>query len=473
MSHTDRPAIAVVGAGPSGLFACQALLRAEPPIGRIDVYDRLPTPYGLLRYGVAPDHVGIKSVASRLATVFEDPRVRYLGVVEFGRGVLRAGLLASYDAVIYAVGTAEDRRLGIPGECMPGSWPARSFVEWYSGHPDAKGASLADVRTAITLGVGNVAVDVARILLHYEVALAATDMPAAVLAELRDSPVEHVWLIGRRGPESASFSTTELRELLTLDGVAVHLDAAAIPDPASVPLVAGRPDRRVVANLQALRDAATREVPNPRAYLHLAFWLRPVELCGDERVESLVLEVTTSDAAGAVVGTGELVELPTDLVLSAVGYRGKPLPDVPFDSVRGTIPNVEGRVVDADGARQPHEYAVGWIKRGPVGVIGTNKSDAAETVEHLLADIADPAHAPDLGRPLADIGPVLAARGVEASSFDDWRRIEAAEFDLGRSQGRDASKIETWDALTAVLARRPGAARGPSESGSGTVGGSG
>jgi ferredoxin--NADP+ reductase len=429
---TDRPRrIAIVGAGPAGLFTAGALLAQGTRDLAIDIFDRLPTPFGLLRYGVAPDHASIKAVATTLARVFEAPRVRFLGLVELGRDVSAAELHAAYDAVVYAVGAADDRRLGIPGEDLPGSRSARQFVAWYSGHPDADPQSLGGVRTAVVVGVGNVAVDVARILLKDSGDLSATDMPDAVLAELRSAAVEHVWLVGRRGPEHAAFTTPELRELLDTRGIGVTYsgsDLAAI-DQASL-------ERHARANVAAIAKAVDGSPATADRWLHLLFWHRPSLLEGQERVESVRFEPTAGEAAPLTV--------PAELVLRSIGYRGVPLPGVPYAD--GRIPNLEGRVLEPDGSARPGEYAVGWIKRGPVGLIGSNKKDAAETAAAVLEDfeVIPP-------RVLEDVEAALAARGVRPSSFADWRRIDLAEIDRGNLRGRERTKIEAWHDLLALV----------------------
>lgn len=433
--------VAVVGAGPSGLFAAQALLAGDGGV-LVDVFDRLPTPYGLVRYGVAPDHTSIKATTKVFERVLADARVTFYGMLEFGRDLGRDEVLAAYDAVVYAVGASEDARLGIPGEDLVGSRSAREFVAWYSGHPDAQPQSLAGVGSVVAFGVGNVALDVARILLHDRDHLSTTDMPETVLNELRAARVADVWVVGRRGPQHASFTTTELRELLCLDGVQPIISGAELDDVDPEGL-----DRRTRGNLAALREAADRVVDDPRARLHLAFWRRPVEFVGHGRLGAVVLERTVPDGATTVRGTGQLSVVRADLALRAIGYRAVPLPGVPFDADRGVIRNVEGRVVDADGAVHPREYVVGWIKRGPVGVIGTNKSDAAETVRHLLADLdGAPPHGAAPG-----IGAVLAARGITASSFDDWQRIDEAEMALGATRHRQRTKVETWFGLVDLV----------------------
>lgn len=441
--------VAVVGAGPSGLFAAQSLLKTAPFEVEIDIFDRLPTPFGLLRYGVAPDHESIKAIAGVLARVFDSDRVRFRGLVELGRDVTVDELRAGYDAVIYAAGASEDRRMEIPGESLLGSRSAREFVAWYSGHPDATPQSLRGVRTAVIAGVGNVAVDVARMLLKPAAELADTDMPQPVLAELAAAEVADVWVIGRRGPEHASFTTTELRELVNTPEVAVSVDGVDLDA-----IDASVLDRRTRTNVTVLTEAAGRRIEDPRARLHFLFWHRPVRLVGSGQVEYVTVERTVPAGPGAVQGTGEFSTIEAQLVLRAIGYRGIPLPGVPFDAATGRIPNAEGRVVDEAGEPRPGEYAVGWIKRGPIGVIGTNKADAAESVAHLVADLAD---AP--ARELVDLDQVLAARGFTPSTLADWQRIDDAEQSRGEASGRQRAKIEAWHELLDLV--RLGRAGGP------------
>ena len=462
--------VAVVGSGPAGLYTAEALIKQaaalpSPVRVSIDVLDRLPTPYGLVRYGVAPDHKSIKSVANYLRRVLESPDVRFLGGVHLGQDVTREDLLGAYDAVVYATGAMRDRRLGIPGEDLPGSYAATDFVNWYCGHPDMDmDAFTLDAESVAVIGVGNVAVDVARILARDAEELAETDVPDPVLAALRASKVREVHVIGRRGPAQAKFTTKELRELGELPGVTVCVDAAELDlngfDSSGESAALAESDRRVRGNLVAMNQwlSAAAGAPGTGRKLRVRFWLRPVEILESSSgtVRGLRHERTHLTGEGKFEGTGEFETLDAQMVLRSVGYQSVPLDGVPFDSHSCTVPNDGGRVLDDSGAPLPGEYVAGWLKRGPTGVIGTNKADAAETVRALLGDLAggpdgDDAALPRPGllkfpdtAPAADAGDgagsplagVLAARGIRPVSYDEWLRIETAEADLARSLGR-------------------------------------
>ncbi|HEU5156494.1 MAG TPA: FAD-dependent oxidoreductase [Streptosporangiaceae bacterium] len=437
--------IAVIGSGPAGIYAAEALLKQGGPDIRVDILDRLPTPYGLVRYGVAPDHKSIKSIAKYLQRVLETPGVRFIGCVELGKDLTSADLLSCYDAVIYCTGAMVDRQLGIPGEDLPGSVAATDFVNWYCGHPDATGFEFdLSVDEAAVIGVGNVAVDVVRILAKTADELRETDVPEYVIDALAESKIRRIHMIGRRGPAQAKFTTKELRELGELENAAVAVRPEDLElDPASAALEES--DRHVRGNLKVLRDWAAREpVDRPRR-LDMRFWLRPVEICGDGRVEELRLEHTALDDDGRVTGTGSYEALPVGLVLRSVGYQSVPLPGVPFDERRYVVPNDAGRIVGNDGLPVPGEYVAGWIKRGPTGVVGTNKSDAAETVRSLLADL--PA-----GRPHEqNIDELIAARGIACVTYDGWLGIDAAEIALAEKLGRgERVKLAGWDAMRAA-----------------------
>ncbi|MER7505432.1 FAD-dependent oxidoreductase [Nonomuraea pusilla] len=411
--------VAVIGSGPAGIYTAEALVKQSAEPVEVDVLERLPTPYGLVRYGVAPDHTSIKSIANYLRRVLELPQVRFLGGVELGVHLSVADLLATYDAVIYCTGAMVDRRLGIPGEDLPGSVAATDFVNWYCGHPDVDpGRFTLDSTEVAVIGVGNVAVDVVRVLAKTAEELRATDVPHDVLERLAGSQVKVIHMIGRRGPEHAKFTLKELREL----GELANADVCVRPDEA-VALGGGFP-RQVQGNVDVLRSWAAREPEGRPRRLDVRFWLRPVEILGDERVEGLRLERTRLSEDGRVTGTGEYETLPVGMVLRSVGYQSVPLPGVPFSEESMTVPNEAGRVRD-------REYVAGWLKRGPTGVIGTNKSDAAETVRTLLSDLEGRervAHAP--------VEELLAARGVRPVTYEEWLGIEAAEEELARTLGR-------------------------------------
>ncbi|MGC9500841.1 FAD-dependent oxidoreductase [Streptomyces sp. WG7] len=439
--------VAVVGSGPSGCYTAQSLVQLGPDVS-VDVLDRLPCPYGLVRYGVAPDHEKIKSLQNTLRTVLEHERVRFLGGVPVGPGgVPSARLRELYHAVVYCVGAATDRRLGIPGEDLPGSWSATEFVSWYSAHPDAvDGGFLRGARSAVVIGVGNVAVDVARMLVRGVAELSGTDMPQPALDTLAAGQVADVHMVGRRGPSQARFTTKELRELGTLPDTAVLVDPAELAlDPAYLdPSQLPGPQRR---NVEVLRGWAGQAEPDAARRIRPRFFLRPVELTadGDGHVRAVRFERTAPDGRGGVTGTGRYEEIEARLVLRSVGYRGVPLEGLPFDAASGTVPHRAGRVVRA-GAVAPGEYVAGWIKRGPTGVIGTNRPCAKETVTSLLAD------APALaGRDLpADPLRVLRAEGIEPVEWTGWRAIERAEAALGASLGRHVVKLPDWESLLAA-----------------------
>lgn len=451
--------VAVVGSGPSGVYTAQSLVQQSVVPGvRVDVLDRLPCPYGLVRYGVAPDHEKIKSLQQNLRAVLEDDRVEFIGNVEVGvRGLTPARLLELYHAVVYCVGAARDRRLGVPGEDLAGSHSATDFVSWYSAHPDAAGNGFRlDGRSAVVIGVGNVAVDVTRILARGADELRATDVPQAALAALAASGVREVHMVGRRGPGQAKFTTKELRELGALPGTRVEVEPAdlaldpSFADPSALPAV----NRR---NLEVVRgwatDAAGKSgdadgsgdagAVEAARRIRLRFFLRPVELLGENgRVAAVRFERTEPDGSGGVRGTGRYEEIEAQLVLRAVGYKGVALAGLPFDEARGTVPNEAGRVL-RDGVPSAGEYVAGWIKRGPTGVIGTNRPCAKETVTSLLADAAELA-----GRPVpADPVGALRDQGLEPVAWRGWLSIERAESALGLSLGRGRVKIPDWAGL--------------------------
>jgi len=427
--------VAVVGSGPAGIYTAEALTKqAQGPV-EIDVLERLPTPYGLVRYGVAPDHTSIKSIAGYLRRVLEAPGVRFLGGVEFGSDVSADDLLSCYDAVVYCTGAMVDRHLGVPGEDLPGSVAATDFVNWYCGHPDVPPDTFSlDAEDVVVIGVGNVAVDVVRVLAKGAEELRDTDVPDEVLRRLEASRVRRIHMVGRRGPEHAKFTLKELREL----GELINADILTFPHEVEVEDLTTL-SRQTRGNVEVLRSWSERvPVDRPRR-LEVRFWLRPVEILGVSRVEGIRLERTRLQD-GRVVGTNEFETIPADMVMRSVGYQSVALAGVPFDSSTMTVPNVAGKVSD-------RQYVAGWLKRGPTGVIGTNKSDAAETVRTLLADTAP-------GTARIRLDDLLSARGVTPLTYQDWLAIEAAESDLATALKRgERVKLVGRTAMLAACGR--------------------
>ena len=437
----DPLRVAVIGSGPAGLYASDALVSQSDVPVTVDLIDRLPVPFGLVRYGVAPDHLSIRSVRDTLDKVLDKPGVRFLGNVEVGRDVSMADLHACYDAVVLTYGASRDRRLGIPGEDLDGSVAATDFVAWYCGHPDADRATferlVPSATAAVVVGVGNVAVDVTRVLAKTVGELDHTDMPQHVFDTLAQSHITDVYLLGRRGPAQAAWTTKELKELGDLlEAEVVVRPEDVVLDEGSAALAAS--DRAVGRNVDVVKEWAERASEGKSRRIHVRFLSRPVELRGDDRVRTVVVERTRLTPEGQAEGTGELEEIPADLVVRSVGYRGTALGEVPFDAGRNVIPHTDGRV-ERDGVTVPGEYVAGWIKRGPTGIIGTNKKDAVQTVQSLLAD----AQAGTLPAPVSPggIDALLADRGIEVVATSGWRSIDAAERALGATRGRDRTTI--------------------------------
>jgi ferredoxin/flavodoxin---NADP+ reductase len=432
--------VAVVGSGPAGFYAAGALLAADVPI-EVDMIERLPTPWGLVRLGVAPDHPKIKSVSRAFEKIALQPGFRFFGNVELGRDIQHAELVDLYDAVVYAVGAQSDRRMGIPGEDLPGSWAATEFVAWYNGHPDFQHLEFdLSAERAVVIGNGNVAVDVARMLALTSEELEPTDTTDAALDAFANAGIREIVMVGRRGPAQAAFTTPELQELGELAGADVIVDPSDLED-------AEPHDTNSERNLAVLRDYAAREPEGKPKRLVLRFLLSPVAITGEGRVEAIELARNRleADTAGALraVATDERQTLSTGIVFRSVGYRGVALPGVPFDEGTGTVPNDRGRV-------EPGVYVAGWIKRGPSGVIGTNKKDATETVELLLEDLRD---APRKGRSAAEVEAVLLDRGVQLVVYEGWTSIDELERAAGEPLGRPRVKLCTWEDLLGAAER--------------------
>ena len=427
----NRPIrVAIVGAGPAGIYAGSILANRVPGV-TIDLFESLPAPYGLIRYGVAPDHPRIKGIVTSLHEMLDGGAIRLIGNVEVGADLSVADLRAYYHAVIFATGAIRDADLDIPGVELAGSYGAADFVSWYDGHPDVPRDWTLDAAQVAVIGNGNVALDVARILAKHPEDLLTTEIPDNVVAGLTDSAVTDVHVFGRRGPTDVKFTPIELRELGELRDVDIILDEGDFveSDASTASADAPKPSNQSKVIARIFAGWRERAVGGASRRLHLHFFHGPLEVVGDDRVEALRFERTVIGADGRVHGTGTVVEYPVGAVYRAVGYYGSPVNDVPFAPQTGTIPNDGGRVVDADGTRVPGLYATGWIKRGPVGLIGHTKSDAGETIENLVEDLDA---LPAASEPSSDdILGLLTSRGVPFTTWDGWLRLDAHERYLG------------------------------------------
>jgi ferredoxin--NADP+ reductase len=446
--------VAVVGSGPAGFYAAGALLDADVPV-EVDMIERLPTPWGLVRLGVAPDHPKLKSVSRAFERIADKPGFRFLGNVAVGRDLQHDDLARLYDAVVYAVGAQTDRRLGIPGEDLPGSWSAFEFVAWYNGHPDFQDLPFdLDVERAVVVGNGNVALDVARMLALSGDELAPTDTTDQAIEAIKSARIAEIVVLGRRGPAQASFTPPELAELGDLAGADVAVEPAELElDPASAAHVAS--ETRAQRNLEVLTDFASRQPSGKEKTLRMRFAVSPVALHGDGRVEAVEIvhnRLEERDGRVVAVPTGERETIPCGLVFRSVGYHGVALPDVPFDEARGTIRNDCGRVLDDAGGALHGVYCAGWIKRGPTGIIGTNKKDAMETVQLLLEDVAAGriAHHEDATAEAVDA--LLDERGVRHVVYTGWLAIDTLERSRGEPLGRPRVKLVTWEELREAAA---------------------
>jgi ferredoxin--NADP+ reductase len=450
-STTPALRVAVIGAGPAGIYAADALSQQTDVPVSVDLIDRLPTPFGLVRHGIAPDHTKMRAIRETLHHALEVPGVRFVGNVEVGRDISLDELRRHVDAVVYTYGASVDRHLGIDGEDLPGSLAATDLVSWYCGHPDADRArveaALVTARRVVVVGVGNVALDVARVLVRTPGELEPSDMPQHVLDVLAAAPVEAVTVIGRRGPAQATFTTQELRELGKLDGATVLVDRADLELTADAEERLSH-DRNANRNLAVLREWVDHAAEPGRATVTLRFFRRPARILGEDRVTGVEVERTIVDGDGRAAGTGECEVLPADLVIRSVGYHGTPLPGLPLDQRSGTVPNETGRVL-RDGQVSVGEYVAGWIKRGPTGVVGTNKHDARETVAELLADARSGVLAPH--GPADDLVDALIARGGEPVLLADWQAIDAAEVALGATKGRARTTLHERESLMAAV----------------------
>ena len=437
--------VAIVGSGPAAFYSAMELLRHDDPMVSVDMLERLPTPYGLVRGGVAPDHEKIKSVTKIFERAAGHPRFRFFGNVEFGKDIQRLDLLQRYHAVIYAFGSRTDRHLNIIGETLQGSHAATEFVGWYNGHPDYRHHQfdLTSKRVAI-IGMGNVAIDCARILCQDPKNLAKTDIAQHALEALRQSEVEEVFLIGRRGPVQAAFTPAEVRELLHLPKVDAVIRASDLELDEHSKEELSKASRNTKLNmeiLQQIHDQGDRG--NPRK-LHLCFLISPTKIEGSEKVEGLELvhnEIVKEGGVLRAKATDEVMHLNVDMVFRSIGYMGEAIPGLPFDDRRGTLPNDQGQLLDGvDGKLLNQEYTSGWIKRGPSGVIGTNKQDATETVSRLKKNWqTSPTPQPKLVQ--HDLLDLLKKKKIQFVSFEDWKKLDKFEIEQGQQNGKSRHKI--------------------------------
>jgi ferredoxin/flavodoxin---NADP+ reductase len=457
MTDSSPLRVAIIGAGPSGFYTAGQLLAVDEPQFAVDLYDRLPTPYGLVRSGVAPDHPKIKSVTRAYDKTSVHERFRFFGHVELGTDISRQELLERYHVVCYTIGTATDKRLGIPGEDLRGSHPATEFVAWYNGHPDHSGLEVdLQAKQAVVVGAGNVALDVARMLALAPSELAGTDTADHAIGVLGSSGLEEITVLARRGPLQAAFTNPELLEMGELERADLEIIGGELDELSAIALQQADKTRR--RNVEIIQDYASRPAAGKPITVRFRFLASPVEILGDERghIRAVRIEqnaiVARDDGSLAARGTGEFEEIPAQLVFRSIGYTGQPVGDVPFDERRGLIRNEGGRVTDVDGSHLPGEYVSGWIKRGPSGVIGTNKKDSQDTVDKILED----ARAGRLNQPVwDDVEAMIAAHCPHAVSWDGWQAINAIEIAAGEASapGRPRVKLTQWAALREAAAQ--------------------
>jgi ferredoxin/flavodoxin---NADP+ reductase len=454
--------VAIVGAGPSGFYAAEYLLKQAEPTVEIDLYDKLPTPFGLVRGGVAPDHLKIKTVTKVYDKIASNPRFRFFGNVAIGRDLSHDDLTQHYHAIIYTYGAASDKKLGVPGEDLPGSHAATDFVGWYNAHPEYCGLSFdLGVEAAAVIGIGNVAMDVTRILARSQAELMATDIADYAMEALKDSNIKTIYVFGRRGPAQAAFTNPEIKEL----GEMEEADLVVLPDEAALDplsqafLESGQAETKDIKNVEILRKYAGQALAGKPKQIVMRFLTSPVELIGTDRVEAIriVKNELVADDRGNLRprATDQFETIPVGLVFRSVGYFGQPLPGVPFYERWGTIPNDHGRVLTEFGGSEtvPGEYVAGWIKRGPSGIIGTNKPDAIESAKLLLEDMVAGKliDAPEPNG--AAVENLLRERGIRYVNYADWLALDALEIARGEAIGRPRLKFATIEEMLAALGK--------------------
>lgn len=439
MTHTRT--VAIIGAGPAGVYAADILLSRDEEV-RIDLFEKLPAPYGLVRYGVSPDHPRIKKIQDALHVVLENPRIRLVCNVEIGVDVTIDELREAYDGVVIATGADRDVDLRVPGAELPGSFGGADFVAWYDGHPDAPTEWPLDAEAVAVIGAGNVALDVARMIITHPEQLTQTDIPDHVEAAFTQNPVRDLHLLIRRGPADVRFSPMELRELGARDDVDVIVDPAdMVLDDHAKRMIAQFNQRKIIMRTLeewASIDPATRTASRR---VHLHFYQQPARILGEDRVTAIEMERTQPDELGRITATGETVQHNVGAVYRTIGYRSTPVPGVPFDDASGTIPDSAGRVLDDAGEPIPGLYATGWIRRGPVGLIGSTKSDASEAIASMLVDLAEREERGEGSATSSAAADALCERLSHSVGWDGWLRIDEAERALGAERGRERTKI--------------------------------
>ena len=439
--------VAIVGAGPAGIYAADILLKHEKaPNVSIDLFERLPAPYGLVRYGVAPDHPRIKGIVNSLREILDSGKIRLFGNVNYGTDITLDDLKEHYHAVIFATGAMRDAELNIPGIGLPGNYGAADFVSWYDGHPDVPRDWPLDAKEVAVIGNGNVALDVARMMVKRPEDLYPTEVPDNVYQVLESSQVTDVHILGRRSPLHVKFTPLELRELGELNDVDIILQDEDFSQDGLEP-DGPSPSKQLAVIERILAEWRKRKVGGGSRRLHFHFFAQPIEVLGEDAVEALRYGRTEMTSSGEIVATGEIREQKVQAVYQAVGYFGSPLLEIPFDSDRGVIPNERGAVVDGENVHLTGVFVTGWIKRGPVGLIGHTKSDAMETIETLLG-LEDSRWTPENKGPEAVVD-LLASRGCEFTSLSGWQRLDEAEIERGKSRGKARLKVVSRQEMVA------------------------
>lgn len=454
--------VAIIGAGPTGFYTAEQLFKQRNIAVEVDMFERLPTPFGLVRYGVAPDHQKIKSVTAVFDRIARKPNFRFYGYVELGRDISVADLRRHYHQIVYTTGAQTDRSLGIPGEDLIGSYAATEFVAWYNGHPDFRDCEfdLSGERAAI-IGVGNVAVDVCRILSRTPEELARTDIADYALEALRNSNIKEVLMIGRRGPAQAAFTTPEVKELGEMEDADAYVPPAeAQLDPLSEEAMSESADRATTRKVEIIQSYAQNKSTGKSRRLVLRFLVSPVEIIGDEQGRVKAIKLVKNELYKTGAGslrpraTGEYETIPVDLVFRSIGYTGVPLPDVPFKESWGVIENEAGRIIDVESGQPVRgEYTAGWIKRGATGVIGTNKPDAAETVEAMVEDVNNGAILDPECPSIESARELVQSRQPLYFSYDDWLALDTVETERGKEQGRPRVKCVSVEEMLAAVGK--------------------